>query len=90
MDVTCDFVSFADAHQRMGTKQLRVSDPGQIKKSIRNFLGKKINIVFTDSTVVFGVLKEVTDTELVITNMRLKNTRFEINTIAEFYIDTNV
>jgi ferredoxin-fold anticodon binding domain-containing protein len=74
----------------MGTKQHRVSDIGEIKKSIRSFLGKKINVVFTDSNVVFGVLKEVNETELVITNMRLKNTRFPLDSISEFYVDTNV
>lgn len=74
----------------MGTKQLRVSDTGQIKRTIKNFLGKKINIVLSDSTVVFGVLKEVNSTELVLINMRLRPIHCALDTISEYYVDTTV
>ncbi len=72
----------------MGTKQLRMSDRIQIQNSIGNFLGKKINIVLSDSTAMFGVLKEVTETEILLVNMRLKGRRYPLADITEIYLDT--
>lgn len=73
----------------MSTKQLRLNDPAQIQKTIKSLLGKKINIVLTDDTVVFGELKEVNATEIRLTNMRLKNIRYPFVKITEVYLDTN-
>jgi len=74
----------------MGTRQLRLSDPAQIKSRISNFLGKKINIVMVDNTVMFGVLKEVKNSEIILLNMRLKKTSYPFTEIAEVYLDTKV
>jgi hypothetical protein len=73
----------------MGTKQLRLSEPEQIKKRVSSFLGKKINIVLQDSTVVFGELKEVSTIEILLLNMRLKKVRYPYSAIAEVYVDSN-
>ena len=73
----------------MSTKQLRLNDPAQIQKSIKSLLGKKINIVLTDDTVVFGELKDVNATEIRLMNMRLKNIRYPFDKITEVYLDTN-
>lgn len=73
----------------MSTKQLRLNDPAQIQKSIKSLLGKKINIVLTDDTVVFGELKEVNATEIRLMNMRLKNIGYPFVKITEVYLDTN-
>ena len=73
----------------MSTKQLRLNDPAQIQKSIKSLLGKKINIVLTDDTVVFGELKDVNATEIRLMNMRLKNIRYPFVKITEVYLDTN-
>lgn len=51
------------------------------------FLGKKINIVLTDNTVMFGQLKKVNDIEIVLQNMRLKNVKYSFHTITEVYLD---
>ncbi len=40
------------------------------------FLGKKINIVLRDNTVMFGELKKVNDAEIVLMNMRLENVKY--------------
>jgi len=74
----------------MGTRQLRLSDPDQIKSRIRNCLGKKISIVLADNVVVFGVLKDVSSTEILLLNMRLKKISYPLTKIAEVYLDTKV
>lgn len=74
----------------MGTRQLRLSDPTQIRSRISNFLGKKINIVMMDNTVMFGVLKEVKSSEIILLNMRLKKISYPFAEIAEVYLDTKV
>lgn len=72
----------------MGTRQLRLSDAGQIRTRLKSFLGKKINIVMHDSTTLFGILKEVTDADFTLANMRLKKIRYQISNISEIYLDT--
>ncbi len=73
----------------MSTKQLRLNDPEQIQKSIKSLLGKKISIVLTDDTVVFGELKKVKAAEIQLLNMRLKKISCPFVRIAEVYLDTN-
>jgi hypothetical protein len=72
----------------MSTRQLRLSDAEQIRTRLKSFLGKKINIVMLDSTTLFGILKEVTDAEFTLANMRLKKMRYQISNISEIYLDT--
>ena len=72
----------------MSTKQLRISDREQIKSKAATFLGKKINIVLLDNTVVFGQLKEVSGTEILLLNMRMKKVKYPFSSIAELYIDS--
>jgi len=74
----------------MGTRQLRLSGKDQIQRSIRNFLGKKINIVLLDNTVMFGELKEVNGSEILLLNMRQKKISYPFLKIAEVYMDTKV
>jgi predicted metal-dependent hydrolase len=72
----------------MSTKQLRLSDAVQIRKRVAEFLGKKINIVLTDNTAMFGELTDVNATEIKLLNMRRKKMTYRIDTIAELYFDT--
>jgi acetyl-CoA carboxylase carboxyltransferase component len=72
----------------MGTKQLRISDPEQIKIKAGTFLGKKINIVLLDNTVVFGKLKEVSSDDILMLNMRMKKVKYPFSSIAELYVDS--
>jgi small nuclear ribonucleoprotein (snRNP)-like protein len=74
----------------MRTKQLRISDALQIKSRMPEFVGKKVNIVLSDSTAVFGELKKVSDSEIVLMNMRLEKVRYPFNSISEIYLDTIV
>ena len=54
------------------------------------FIGKKINIVLTDRTVMFGELKKVNDKAIVLKNMRLENMTYAFQSIVEVYLDTRV
>jgi response regulator RpfG family c-di-GMP phosphodiesterase len=72
----------------MRTRQLRLSDMHQIRSRMAEFLGKKINIVLYDSTVMFGELKKVNDADIVLMNMRMENIKYPFDTIAEVYLDT--
>mgnify|MGYP003575882800 FL=1 len=57
---------------------------------MNEFLGKKINIVLDDRTVMFGELKTANETSIVLRNMRLKNVSYPIQSIVEVYLDTQV
>jgi hypothetical protein len=74
----------------MRTKQLRISDALQIKSRVPEFVGKKINVVLSDNTVVFGVLAKISVSEIVLMNMRLEKIKYPINSISEIYLDTIV
>ena len=72
----------------MATRQLRISDPEQIKQQIGRFAGKKINIVLRDGTVMLGVLKRANDQEIELMNMALRVVRYPLSTITELYFDS--
>jgi len=74
----------------MSTKQLRLNDAHQIRSRIGEFLGKKINLVLVDNTVMFGVLKNVNAAGITLMNMRLKKIKYTFDSIAEIYLDTIV
>ena len=72
------------------TRQIRLSDREQFKKRLPEFIGKKINIVLQDKTVLLGELKTVNADKLVIKNMRLKKIPVSLQQITEIYFDTTV
>ena len=74
----------------MGTKQVRISDPDQIRKRIQEFVGKTINIVLTNGMIMTGKLTTTRQTEVVLQNMRHKNTPYSFSSIAEIYFDSLV
>ena len=74
----------------MRTKQLRLIDSEQIRGRMKEFIGKKINIVLTDKTVMFGELKQANDNSIVLRNMRLENMTYPIQSIVEIFLDTHI
>ena len=74
----------------MGTKQVRISDPDQIRKRIQEFVGKPINLVLTNGMIMTGKLTATRQTEVILQNMRLKNISYSFNSIAEIYFDSLV
>lgn len=73
----------------MGTRQLRLSDAGQIKERIGSFVGKSVSLVLKDSTAQTGLLESVSGTSIVLRNMRLKKMNITLDQITELYYDTN-
>ncbi len=71
----------------MSTRQIRLSTFDQIKNRLKEFSGKKINIVLHDRTVLFGELKSVDNTQLTFVNMRLEAFSLSLNDISEVYLD---
>ena len=74
----------------MRTKQLRLIDSDQIRRRMNEFMGKKINIVLSNRTVMFGELRQVTATSIILRNMRLENVAYPFQSIVEVYLDTYV
>lgn len=73
----------------MSKRQLRISDPEQIKTKIFTFANRNMSVVLKNNTVVFGKLKEVDNDSIYIENMRLKKYEIPLNNIAEFILDVN-
>jgi hypothetical protein len=71
----------------MRTRQLRLTSSDQIRKRLKEFTGKKINIVLCDRTVLFGELKTIGDKELTFVNMRLEPVSLSLKDVTEVYLD---
>ena len=71
----------------MVTRQLRLSTLEQIQKRLKEFIGKKINIVLFNRTVLFGELKSIDHTQLTFVNMRLEPFMLALKDISEVYLD---
>jgi small nuclear ribonucleoprotein (snRNP)-like protein len=72
----------------MLTRQLRLNTSEQIQTRLKEFIGKKINIVLANRTVMFGELKSIDSTQLVYVNMRLERNTLLLIDISEVYIDS--
>lgn len=77
----------SDYNLIMSTRQIRLSTFEQIKDRLKEYSGKKINIVLRDRTVLFGELKSVDNTQLKFINMRLEPVSLSIHEISEVYLD---
>ena len=72
----------------MGTRQLRISDPDQIRKRVQELTGKSIQVVLTNGMIMSGTLTAARDSEIILQNMRLKHIPYNYNSIAEVYFDS--
>ena len=71
----------------MSTRQVRLSTFDQMQKRLKEFTGKKINIVLRNRTVLFGELKSIENTTLTFENMRREPFTLSLNEISEVYLD---
>jgi ribosome maturation factor RimP len=71
----------------MKTRQIRLSTIEQWQTRLKEFKGKKINIVLNDRTVLFGELKDVDNTQLTFVNMRRQPFTLSFKEISEVYLD---
>lgn len=69
------------------TRQVRLSTTEQIQKRLKEFTGKKINIVLRDRKVLFGELRTVDEEQLTFLNMRQQPVRLLLGEISEIYLD---
>lgn len=72
----------------MNTRQIRLSDPEQIKRRMNDFIGKKITIVLQDSMVFLGSLLTVKENTIILLNTRNKKVTLSIPAITELFIDS--
>ncbi|MDQ2656009.1 MAG: hypothetical protein M3Y60_01205 [Bacteroidota bacterium] len=71
----------------MVSRQLRLNSLELIRNRLKEFTGRKINIVLSNRTVLFGELKSITDAKLTFVNMRLDPVSLSLEDIAEVYVD---
>jgi hypothetical protein len=68
-------------------RQLRLTTFDQIKGRLKEFTGKKINIVLRDRRVLFGELVRIDEKHLTFTDMREKRISLLLHEISEVYLD---
>jgi ribosome maturation factor RimP len=71
----------------MSTRQIRLNTSGQIQSRLKEYTGKKINIVLCNRTVLFGELKKVDNAQLLFENMRQEPVSLSLKDISEVYLD---
>ena len=69
------------------SRLLRLSTLEQIKKRLKDLIGKKINIVMRNRTVFFGELKSFDIIKLTFLNMRQQPVTVLLKEIDEVYLD---
>jgi hypothetical protein len=74
----------------MSIRQHRIDSPARIKEKIADLKGKKITIVLSNSTSVFGRLTSVNGDHVVVENGRLVKNSYPFSEIKELYFDQNV
>lgn len=69
-------------------RQIRLSTVEQIQKRLKEFTGRKINIVLRNRKVLFGIVKNLENDQLTFLNMRQEPVVLSLNDISEVYLDT--
>lgn len=73
----------------MQKRLLRLSTQTQIRQQVSGFVGKKINIVLNDNTVVLAELLKFSEAQLWVKNMRGQQLTVAFTDIYELIIDIN-
>lgn len=68
-------------------RQLRLSTDDQLRKRLKEFTGKKINIVLRNRTVLYGELRTADEMQLTFVNMRNEPNSLLLKEISEVYLD---
>lgn len=69
------------------TRQLRLSTSDQFQKRLKDFIGKKINIVLCNRKVLFGELTNLDIGQLTFENLRQQKVTLLFTDISEIYLD---
>jgi len=73
----------------MQKRLIRLGTPNQIRTGLTGFIGKKINIVLTDNTVVLVELLKFSDAAIQARNTRGQKLSLALADIYEIIIDVN-
>lgn len=73
----------------MQKRLVRLGTADQIRKGLGEFIGKKINIVLTDNTVILASLLKFSDADVQARNMRGQKLSLPLADIYEIIIDVN-
>lgn len=73
---------------RYMNRQIRLSTFEQLQKRLKDFTGKKINIVMCNRKVLFGELTNIDETQLTFVNMRNERFTLPLKEISEVYMDS--
>lgn len=71
----------------MSLRQVRLTTLRDIRDRLKQFTGKKINIVLRNRKVYFGELLHVDESQLTLADMRQQTVSLSLNDIAEVYLD---
>lgn len=71
----------------MGKRQLRLEGRKSITDSAAKIIGKKVNIVFDNRTVIFATVVKIDDGKLKYRNMRNAKAVVALDEVAEIIID---
>lgn len=73
----------------MSKKQIRISGADEVKERLPTLTNESVNLVLRNNTVVFGILEEVRDDHVVVSNMRKKKMKVPLDGIVEAYTDVD-
>ncbi len=73
----------------MGNRQLRISDHGEISRKLHNLKGVKIQVVLDSGVAYVGVVREISNDNVVLENMLNKKVTYPVKSLTEIYIDSN-
>ncbi len=71
----------------MSKRQLRISDPEQLKRRAFTFVNRKVSFILKDNTVLFGKLKMVDNENLYLLNMSLSTVKVPMESVVDFFTD---
>lgn len=71
----------------MSIRQIRINSQEQIRQRMKEFIGKKIQLVLTDQTSALGELERVESDGIILVNGRMKKNRIGYTQISELYFD---
>ena len=69
-------------------RQIRLSSFDQFQERLKDFTGKKINIVMRNRSVLFGRLRKTDNSQLTFVNMRNEEFTLPLKEISEVYLDS--
>lgn len=74
----------------MSIRQIRLSEIEQIKSRIKEFEGKRIQVILSNNTSVYVELKSVESQGIIVENRRFKSKLLPFDTITEIYFDQQI